>query len=423
MNPLAVMHALAGQPGLFLLDSSDGSGWSYGGVLPRRTWSGSTLEDWQAFRDEARQLLHRPRSGDVPFSSGLMGALSYDLGLLMEGIASRHPETRPGLPLFSFGQYEAVLAFNTLDGRVTLGGHRDSPAGKMLQEALKATDVPADTAAYPSIAPVSDQDEASYVGMVKKALALIRSGEIYEINCSRRFDAPLCLSSVEEIGLYQRLRALSPVPYGAYWDAGDLKVFSASPEAFLELKDGGVVTRPMKGTRPRGQDAVADARFLLELESSDKEKAELLMVTDLLRNDLGKVCRTGSVKVQSLRRIEAYRSVFQAVSCVQGRLASGRDAFDLIEAAFPGGSVTGCPKHRAMRAIDDLELSRRGYYTGALGYISSGGDMKLNMLIRTILLDRRGAHFSAGGGIVADSDPASEFHETTLKAEGMINAL
>ncbi len=428
-DTMAVLGALVGEPGVFLLDSSDGSGWSYIGVCPVRTWSGNSLPDWDKFREEARPFLGLARSSGVPFPAGIMGAVSYDLGLLLEGVVSRHPGLQDGSALFSFGYYESVLAFCHGRGQAFLCGREGSPSWRILKEASAVRSASlSSSSARPLVPPpgmalpLSDHDEARYVQMVLRALALIQAGEIYEVNCSRRFYIPRLFSLPEAFLLYQRLRVHSPVPYGAFWSAGAMKVLSASPEMFLDLYDGRVMTRPMKGTRPRGNDAAADARYRRELEESPKERAELLMVTDLLRNDLGKVCRTGSVVVRDLRTIEPYRGVFQATSCVEGRLRQGQDAFDLIEAAFPGGSVTGCPKHRAVLAIDGLELSRRGYYTGALGYISCYGDMMLNMLIRTVILDRCGAHFSAGGGIVADSDPALEYEETALKAEGMAAA-
>ncbi|MBF0595288.1 MAG: anthranilate synthase component I family protein, partial [Candidatus Omnitrophica bacterium] len=409
------------EPGVFWLDASDGRGWSYFGVRPVHDWQGRTRAEWDVFKKEARSLIKEPFAGPVPFSSGLMGAVSYDFGLLLEGVSSRHVDERGGGPLFSFGYYDSVLAFDHKKGEAWICGNDRSASWNILFAAADASrksgSVPGDNSLS---VPVSDHDDISYVSMVRRALDYIRCGEIYEVNLSRRLTCPF---DGEALALYQRLRAGLPVPYGAYYDAGSIKVLSASPEVFLDLKQGLVLTRPMKGTRPRGKSAAEDDVLFRELEGSNKEKAELLMVTDLLRNDLGKVCETGTVIVKELRTIEKYTNVFQAVSTVEGRLNSGKDAFDLIEAAFPGGSITGCPKHRAAGVIDELESSRRGYYTGALGYISCGGDMKLNMLIRTIILRGGQALFSAGGGIVADSDPVKEFEETALKAEGMVSAL
>lgn len=419
----AVLRALAAEPGVFLLDSSDGRGWSYLGVRPSRVWSGRTLADWEDFRREARPQIGCSRVTDVPFPQGLVGAVSYDFGLLLEGIVSRHSDELAGLPLFSFGYYDSVLAVDHIQGEAFLCGLPGSLSWKILKAALKAGVVnPRCETVLTSMVPGTDHDEADYVQLVLRALELIRAGEIYEVNGSRRFALPFCGSSEEGVDLYQRLRANSPVPYGGYWSAGPLKILSASPELFLGLKAGRVSTRPMKGTRPRSADPSEDERYRRELEESGKEKAELLMVTDLLRNDLGRVCRPGSVAVRELRTIEPYHRVFQATACVEGVLRAPMDVFDLLEATFPGGSVTGCPKHRAVQVIDDLERSRRGYYTGALGYISCCGDMSLNVLIRTIVLANGQALFSAGGGIVADSDPVKEFEETALKAEGMCAA-
>ncbi|MBF0386837.1 MAG: anthranilate synthase component I family protein [Candidatus Omnitrophica bacterium] len=423
-DTMAVLGKLAAEPGVCLLDSSDASGWSYIGVRPVQKWLGHTLADWQDFRADAAGFISAPapKPGAVPFPAGFMGAVSYDLGLLLEGVGSRHPDTTDGLPLFHFGYYESVLAFCHLAGTAYICGRADSPSWQVLAQAVKGDQSVRVAPPAQAVTAVSDQDEAGYVRMVGRALELIKSGEIYEVNCSRRFRLPWSGEAAAAYELYRNLRSHSPVPYGAYYSADGWRILSASPEMFLELKSGGVATRPMKGTRPRGRDAVTDEIYRRELIDSPKERAELLMVTDLLRNDLGKVCQTGSVLVRDLRSIEAYRGVFQATSCVAGQLLAGKTAFDLFAAAFPGGSVTGCPKHRALRAIDDLELSRRGYYTGALGMISCYGDMSLNVLIRSIVLSGGQAVFSTGGGIVADSDPGSEFAETTLKAEGMLAA-
>jgi para-aminobenzoate synthetase component 1 len=415
-----VFKALNMEPGVFFLDASDGSGWSYIGARPSRTWRGQSLADWAAFRLEAAAL-PRIGSGKTPFGSGLMGMLSYDLGAMLEGVTLRHPSE---WSLFSFGYYPSVLAFAPDRTRVFIGGRQDGCAWQVLNDALSAAldGTPEPRASGPAVqTPVPDFSRDEYCAVLREVLAYIRAGEIYEVNLSRRLTHPC--SDVPAVDVYARLRALLPAPYGCCFNDGEVSVMGSSPEMFLDYDGDRIVTRPMKGTRPRGATPRADAEFRRELEDSAKEKAELLMVTDLLRNDLGKVCAAGSVRVNRLRAIEPYRSVFQAVSDIEGRLRPGLNAFDVLEAVFPGGSVTGCPKHRAMQVIDRLERSRRGYYTGALGYIADSGAMKMNMLIRTIFLKDGRAHFSAGGGIVADSDPAQEYEETGLKARGMIEAL
>ncbi len=200
-------------------------------------------------------------------------------------------------------------------------------------------------------------------------------------------------------------------------------MISSSPEMFLTLHDGVVKTRPMKGTRPRGQTAEDDRRYYEELLNNSKEQAELLMVTDLERNDFGRVCDFGSVQVEQIREIEEYRTVYQATSTVVGQLRPRKNAFDVIQACFPSGSITGCPKIRAMEIIDELESSARGTYTGALGYISFNGDMAFNVLIRTMLIMDKTISFHSGSGIVADSQPQHEYEETLVKAQAMRESL
>lgn len=266
---------------------------------------------------------------------------------------------------------------------------------------------------------------AQYVARVKKALGHIHEGDIYQINLSHRLQAGIkdWRQYAHPGDIYQRLRSLSPSSFGAYLDLGGQVILSSSPERFLRLTKAVAQVRPMKGTRPRGANAREDERNRQELLESAKEKAELLMVTDLERNDLGRVCRYGSVKVRDMRTIEKYATVFQATSTVEGELRQGCDLFDLLENTFPSGSVTGCPKIEAMKIIRRLEKSPRGLYTGALGYISFTGDMDFNVLIRTLLLEKDMVSFSVGGGIVADSDPKKEYEETLIKARAMIEAL
>jgi len=430
-DPVAVLKALGVEPGVFFLDSSDSSGWSYIGVRPARVWRGRTLAAWDRFKFEARALISSSQPGaPVPFPAGIMGAVSYDFGLLLEGVGSRHREEVPGAPLFSFGYYDAVLAFSPGNETLFLCGRQTAAGWIKLNEAVKRA-----AGAFGEISGAikgfsndkvfagSDFDPDEYCEMVRRVLELICAGEIYEVNGSRRFTCAVDGKKTSALDIYLRLRRIAPAPYGIFYSDRLVSIAGSSPELFLELSRGKVLTRPMKGTRPRGNSPREDEQFRYELEQSAKEKAELLMVTDLLRNDLGKVCAQGSVQVSELRAIEAYKNVFQAVSAVEGSLKEGADAFDLLEAAFPGGSVTGCPKHRAVQVIDALERSRRGYYTGAAGYISCQGDMKLNILIRTIFLRNGQAEFSAGGGIVADSDPQQEYEETTLKAQALIRAL
>jgi para-aminobenzoate synthetase component 1 len=252
----------------------------------------------------------------------------------------------------------------------------------------------------------------------------IFAGDIFQANLSQRLEAPL---TEPPWTLYRRLRALNPAPFAAYVDFEDVTVLSASPERFLKVApDGAVETRPIKGTSPRGVSPEHDAALGLALTESAKDRAENLMIVDLLRNDLSRVCAPGSVRVPELFALENYATVHHLVSTVVGQLGTGRDAIDLIRASFPGGSITGAPKVRAMEIIAELEPSRRGVYCGSIGYLSLTGAVDLSIVIRTYLVSRVGAprvYFSVGGGIVADSDPDAEYRETLDKARALIAAL
>jgi len=267
-------------------------------------------------------------------------------------------------------------------------------------------------------------DKVRYKIAVNKALDYIKEGDIYQVNLSRLCVADLDGVPSEILGpsLFHLLLEYSPAAFSAYFDAGDMRIISSSPERFLKVRDDHVETRPMKGTRPRARGRSDDSQRKALLNST-KDRAELLMITDLLRNDIGRVCRFGSVKVKRMRSLEKYKTVYQTTSTVEGRLKSGRDMFDLVRAAFPGGSITGCPKIRSMQIIDEIEPFRRGMYTGALGYMSFSGNMDLNILIRSMFLQRGQLSFHVGGGIVADSRPEAEYRETEVKARGMQQAL
>src|SRR6266566_1018786 len=266
----------------------------------------------------------------------------------------------------------------------------------------------------------SDLSRPDFLARVALAQALIRSGDIYQVNLSQRLAAPWKLSGWE---LFQHLSAASPAPFSAYLDCGDFQIASSSPELFLRLSGAHIQTRPIKGTRPRSTDAMRDAQLTYELQTSPKEMAELLMITDLLRNDLGKVCEFGSVQVPELVRLERYPQVQHLVSTVEGRLRPDTTHFAAFASCFPGGSVTGAPKIRAMEIIDELEPVTRGPYTGALGYLGFNRESQLSIIIRAAVHKDRSAYFHAGAGIVAESLPAAEYDETLAKAGGFFEAL
>jgi para-aminobenzoate synthetase component 1 len=260
-----------------------------------------------------------------------------------------------------------------------------------------------------------------YLQVVARVREYILAGDIFQANLSQRLEAPY---DGDPWALYQRLRLRNPAPFAAYLEAPGLAVLSASPERFLRIEtDGAVETRPIKGTRPRGIGPEHDAHLGRALVESEKDRAENLMIVDLLRNDLSRVCRPGSVRVPELFALEHFTTVHHLVSTVVGRLAPGVDAIDVLRATFPGGSITGAPKVRAMEIIAELEPSRRGVYCGSIGYLSVTGAADFSIVIRTFLARHGNMYFSAGGGIVADSEPEAEYLETLDKARALIGAL
>ncbi|MBI3465171.1 MAG: aminodeoxychorismate synthase component I [Planctomycetes bacterium] len=266
----------------------------------------------------------------------------------------------------------------------------------------------------------SNFSREGYLRAVERAIEYIYAGDVYQVNLSQRLLFPLCESPIE---LYLGLRQRNPAPFAGFFDAGHCVIVSSSPERFLRVQDGEVETRPIKGTRPRWPTPEADMYSAGELRESDKDRAENVMIVDLLRNDLGRVCEYGSVRVADPLRLESYEYVHHLVSEVRGRLRRSLGPIDLLRAAFPGGSVTGAPKIRAMEIIAELEPTARGPYCGSLGYLGFDGAMDTNILIRTFTCARGWVQFPVGGGIVAQSVPEREYEETLHKAEGMVRAL
>jgi para-aminobenzoate synthetase component 1 len=394
----------------------------------------------------------------IPFGPGFYGYLSYDLAPYIEPTSGLSPCRDIALPDLWFGLYEAVLVLDRLECRAHLVGAR-GPAWEVLEEALAhelersgsgrrlavARDPPRTTRGRPESErggfPEPPRTSAGqrvthsmtreeFLRAVARAREYIAAGDIFQVNLSRRLTAPLA-GAGGPADLYLRLRRANPAPYAAYLDLGGGRaILSSSPELFLDLRDGAVVTRPIKGTRPHRPGAEAlNARMRAELVASEKDRAELVMIVDLERNDLGRVCSYGSVRVAEPRAVEAYASVYHTVATVTGRLHEDRDLVDLLKATFPGGSITGAPKIRSMQIIAELEPTRRSVYTGAVGYLGlasaseRAGRCVLNIAIRTLLAAGGSVHLQVGGGIVADSRPEEEYAETEDKARAMLEAL
>lgn len=265
-----------------------------------------------------------------------------------------------------------------------------------------------------------------FMQLVERAKEYIRSGDIYQVNLSHRLKAKVAADSqraASSWSCYRRLNDVSPAPFSAFLQCGDFWMISSSPELFLRLSGSHILTRPIKGTRPRSNDPVRDAQLSYELQTSSKEMAELIMITDLLRNDLGKICNYGSVQVPELVRLERYPQVQHLVSTVEGELRTDVSHFAAFASCFPGGSITGAPKIRAMEIIDELEPITRGPYTGSIGYLGFNRESQLNIAIRTAISLNDQVYFHSGAGIVADSEPEAEYKETMAKAAGFIAAL
>ena len=310
---------------------------------------------------------------------------------------------------WEFGWYEQVLVYRHATGEWLecgdlLSQRREGPAGEV-----------------PRLEWVPGIGEADYCRMVSRAQEYIGAGDIYQVNLAHRF-AALWPAGADPFALYLKLREVSPAPCAAYMAGGERTVLSSSPESFLRMSGRSIRTRPIKGTRPRFADSVRDERSRGELLSSPKERAELVMITDLLRNDLGMVCEYGSVRVTGLLQPEAYEQVHHLVSTVEGTLRGDVSHAAALKACFPGGSITGAPKKRAVEIIRELEPVPRGLYTGAIGYFGATGDSHFSIAIRTMVLERGVISCHAGAGIVADSSPAAEWEETLQKASGMLAA-
>ncbi|HTQ30760.1 MAG TPA: aminodeoxychorismate synthase component I [Opitutaceae bacterium] len=438
--PERIFAALHDRPHSFFLDSAQpaGGAWSFIGFDPflvfRATGNEITIErDGRTERMRGdplaglKNLFQRYRSPSAaetpPFCGGAVGYFSYEFGLRFEQIARTSPDDLP-VPEMEFGFYDAILAHEHGTGQtlaVVNPVHRPDGGATMrrLEQTVRAALARGPSAPRsfaPPAEPRANFSKASYLAAIDRIKEYIRAGDVYQVNLAQRFEAPLPCEAHE---LYQRLRRRSPAPFAAYLNFGPLQVASSSPEQFLRLRDGRVETRPIKGTRPRGRTPAEDERRAQELLSSAKDRAELLMIVDLERNDLGRVCDCGSIRVDEPCRLEAHPTVFHLVATVSGKLRAGCDVFDCIRAAFPGGSITGAPKIRAMQIIDELETRRRHLYTGSLGYIGFDGSADLNIAIRTLVCHGGRAYYHVGGGIVADSDPESEYQETLDKGRAM----
>jgi len=424
--------AFGEKEGFFILDSGnerlDVSNYSFIGLSPCYFISYSrkgTIKNNKLlkipFLNFIRQELAKKKreEGLFPFCSGFMGYLSYDFGWELDKFRSLYRKKMVyGMPLAKFYYYDTVFIIDKKRKKLFCCYEDNKPELKTLISILKSTDK--DKTVFSTNKLVSSLSRKKYKWIIEKTKEYISKGDIYQANIAQRFH---CNFKGKPASFYRNLRTLSPAPFGAYFVDKDFTVLSNSPERFLYKKDNYIETRPIKGTRKRHSDKDIDNCLVKALRESEKDKAEHIMIVDLERNDLGKVCQKGTVYVNDLMRIESYANVHHMVSIISGKLKDNIDFVDCINATFPGGSITGAPKLRSMQIIDELEPVSRGVYCGSIGYIDNSGNFDFNIAIRTGIVYRNKLYFYVGGGIVADSNPDEEFEETLIKARSFMTAL
>ena len=371
----------------------------------------------------------------VPFVGGAVGYFSYDLCHFVEHLPSTAIDDFK-LPECYLAFYDAIFAFDHLEGRAYLvaTGFPELDEGQRLKRAMMRLKE-MKTWLHPSppvivfnrspaqneeITLMSNFTPTEYIKAVDRVREYIAAGDVFQVNLSQRFQADLVIPPYE---LHKILRKVNPAPFASCLNFDGVAIVSASPERFLKVQGDLVETRPVKGTRPRGTDPGEDKSLAQELTHSIKDRAENVMIVDLERNDLGRVCRYGTIKVTELAILETFPTVFHLTSTIVGRLRRGKSDIDLLKATFPGGSITGAPKVRAMEIIDELEPTKRSIYTGSIGYLSFNGDLDINIVIRTFIIKEGRAYFQVGGGIIYDSDAEAEYIETLDKAKALIQAL
>jgi para-aminobenzoate synthetase component I len=438
-----LFHAIQDEPYSFLLDSS-----MENARLGRYTFMGSrpfivfksknqsiTIQENSATRnltgnpfEELKVLLEKYKTQDsntIPFLGGAVGYFAYDMGHHIEKLP-RTAVDDVNIPDSCFGLYDSIIAVDhqTKTTYIIANGINEKPETEVEELKRKINNISAhsfiDNPGLACSEIQSNFTKEAYMKAVQRVKDYIRSGDIYQANLTQRFK---CHTEEAPFSIYSRLRQLNPAPFACYMNFGEGHILSSSPERFIRIQDNIIETRPIKGTKPRGGTAEEDRANKEELLSSEKDKSELLMIVDLERNDLGKVSKTGTVKVSELFYLEEYATVHHLVSTVTGEMKDNIDAIDVIQAAFPGGSITGAPKIHSMEIIDELEPTQRNIYTGSIGYLGFNGSIDLNIAIRTIVMKEGTAYFQAGGGIVWDSDPELEYEETLHKAKALFKTL
>jgi anthranilate synthase component 1 len=438
-TPVSAFLKLRGDGPAFLLESAEQGKrfgrYSFIGFRPREVirWRLADGGDPYAIAAAAvGRYSQAPLDGLPPFSGGAVGFFGYDLVRTVEPLGDPGPDAL-ALPDMALMLSDLLVVFDNLKHTVTIlvnvyGG--EDPRGAYAQACRTIEDVRARLSGpLPPVAPRearpnpefrSNMTRERFEATVSRIVEYIHAGDVFQVVPSQRWSAPV---EVNAFSIYRGLRAVNPSPYMYFLDFGDFQVAGASPEPLITVSGREVTTRPIAGTRPRGADALEDARLESELLADEKERAEHMMLVDLGRNDLGRVCEYGSVRVQTLMAVEYYSHVMHIVSSVSGRLRAGVGAMDALRATLPAGTLSGAPKVRAMQIIDELEPVKRGGYGGAIGYLSYTGELDTAIHIRTVVVKDGVAHLQAGGGTVADASPEREFGESESKAHAVMRAI
>lgn len=360
----------------------------------------------------------------LPLIAGAIGYFSYDYGRKFEQIKSRHPK-KVSMPEAVFAFYDVLIIEDKKEKILYLTARGETGEQEKILDATEGeirscpvTPKPDKQNKLAEFCPNFEKEE--YKQTVDQMISYIVEGDIYIANMTQQLEVK---SRKDPYEVYRYLRTHNPAPFAGYFNYGDFKIASASPERFLQVKDGMIETRPIKGTRKRGSTQEEDAALKEELRNSSKDRSELLMIVDLERNDLNHVCDPGTVKVTDHFAVETYATVFHLVTTIVGKMKKDLQIMDLIQAAFPGGSITGAPKIRAMEIIDELEHDRRGLYTGSMGYLSLDGNCDLNIVIRTAVYQDGVYHLGVGGGITCESELEFEYEETLQKAKAVLEAI
>lgn len=457
-NPMTLAARFRPLPHFAFLDSAlAGSAFSRHGFLAadpfatfrvvggRIFWSGEEIVPQPAdYRSPGRRALaelaarlalyrQQPVEGLPPFQGGAVGYVAYEFGRLLERLPSAPAPTK-GIAELELHFYDVVVACDLIDGRAYLisTGWPELEPGKRQRKARQRAEqfVALIEGPEPTEAPFAGLDDpmfranldrADYEAAVARTRDYILAGDIFQANIARRIEVDLPVG-FDAWGYYRALRTANPAPFGAFLDHGEMQIASSSPERLIEVRGGHVEARPIKGTASRATDPAEDATWAAALVASEKDRAENVMIVDLLRSDLSSVCKPHTVKVPSLCAVETYASLHHLVSTVTGELNEGRTAVDALAAVFPGGSITGAPKIRAMEIIAELEKAPRDVYCGAIGYLGFDGSADFNIAIRTVTFAGNRASLGAGCGITLLSDPAAEFDEAELKARRLIDA-